>query len=152
MTQISNIRQLLTDPKLGLLPHLDDRLQAIEQSLKQQIDLQVAPYELTFGVCNTVAANEPRPLITQLISLRFLITGSSKDTFEILLLASELQNDIDAAILEWSNREWYQFEKPLKRPVTQIVGGYNYEFLEASTDSYRISITREFDLTYLLTF
>jgi hypothetical protein len=152
MTQISNIRQLLTDPKLGLLPHLDDRLQAIEQSLKQQIDLQIAPYELTFGACNTVAANEPRPLITQLISLRFLITGSSKDTFEILLLVSELQNDIDAAILEWSNREWYQFEKPLKRPVTQIVGGYNYEFLEASNDSYRISVTREFDLTYLLTF
>lgn len=41
MTQISNIRQLLTDPKLGLLPHLDDRLQAIEQSLTQQIDLQI---------------------------------------------------------------------------------------------------------------
>jgi hypothetical protein len=152
MTQTSNIRQLLTDPKLGLLPHIDERLQTIEASFKEKIDIQFEPYELTFGACNTLAANEPRPLITQSIVLRFFITGNTNDIFEISLLASELQNLIDAAIFEWSNREWYQFEKPLKRPVTQIVGGFEQEFLQDVANSYRITVNRELDLTYPVTF
>ncbi len=79
------------------------------------------------GECNTIAANEPRPLTTQSVSLKCFITGSSKDQLELLLLASELQNSLDASIFEWSNREWYQFEKPLRRPVTQITGRLDYE-------------------------
>ncbi|MBW4643419.1 MAG: hypothetical protein KME23_10585 [Goleter apudmare HA4340-LM2] len=153
MTQMSNIRKLLTDSKLGLLPHLDERLQEIEKLFQQQQEnLQFPPYELQFGNCNTLAANEPRPLITQSVSLQLFMTGSAKDKLELLLLASELQNAVDAAIFEWSNREWYQFEKPLKRPVTQIVGGLDGELLDNAAKSYRITIYREFDLIYTLSF
>ncbi|WP_238360703.1 hypothetical protein [Iningainema tapete] len=74
------------------------------------------------------------------------------EKLNLLLLASELQNLIDAAIFEWSNREWYQFEKPLKRPVTQITGGLNYELLENQANTCRITLYREFDITYPLTF
>ncbi|ARV62356.1 hypothetical protein BZZ01_30345 [Nostocales cyanobacterium HT-58-2] len=152
MTQPSNIRQLLTDTKLGLIPHLDNRLKTIENLLQQQENLEFQPYDLLFGECKTLAANEPRPLITQSISLIFFMTGNAEDKLELLLLASELQNTVDAAIFEWSNHEWHQFEKPLKRPVTQIAGGLDYELLESSPDSCYITLFREFDLTYPLTF
>ncbi|NWF58712.1 MAG: hypothetical protein HXY43_05210 [Fischerella sp.] len=153
MTQLSNIRQLLTDTKLGLLPHLDERLKRIEKSFQERYkNLQFQPYDLLFSDCNTLAANEPRPLITQSIALKLFMTASAEDKFELLLLASELQNTVDAAIFEWSNREWHQFEKPLKRPITQITGGLESEFLQNPTDSCRITIYREFDLTYVLTF
>lgn len=68
------------------------------------------------------------------------------------MLASELQNDLDAAIYEWSNREWHQFEKPLKRPVTQITGGLNYAVLEEPENSSQIILYREFDLIYPVSF
>ncbi len=153
MNQTSNIRQLLTDAKLGLLPHLDERLKTIEKTFQQQQEnLQFQPYDLLFRECNTLSANEPRPLITQSLSLRFFLIGNSKDKFELMLMASELQKIVDAAIFEWSNREWYQLEKPLKRPVTQITGGLDCELLQEPANSCRITIYREFDLTYPLTF
>ncbi|MEA5552314.1 hypothetical protein VB713_15335 [Anabaena cylindrica UHCC 0172] len=152
MTQLSNIRQLLTDAKLGLLPYLDNRLNEIEQSWQQLENLHLEPYDIELGECNTIAANEPRPLITQSVSLRCFITGSHKDKLELLLFASELQNSLDATIFEWSNREWYQFEKPLRRPVTQITGGLDYELLENPTHSCRLAIYREFDLIYTISF
>jgi hypothetical protein len=152
MSQPSNIRQLLTDVKLGLLPYLDERLKKIETSFKQVENLQFQPYDLLFGDCNTLAANEPRPLITQSISLKIFLTGNTKDKFELLLIASELQNMVDAAVFEWSNREWHQFEKPLKRPITQITGGLDYELLQDAANICRLTIYREFGLTYPLTF
>ncbi|MBD2363963.1 MULTISPECIES: hypothetical protein [unclassified Anabaena] len=148
MTQTSNIRKLLIDGKLGLLPYLDQRLSDIEQTLKQQKNLQLQPYDVQLGGCNTLAANEPRPAITQSVSLKFILTGNTQDKLELLLLASELQNDLDAAIFEWSNREWHQFEKPLKRPVTQITGGLDYEVLDKPNPLAQITIYREFDLIY----
>ncbi|MBD2295958.1 hypothetical protein H6G06_21385 [Anabaena sphaerica FACHB-251] len=152
MTQPSNIRQLLTDAKLGLLPYLDNRLNEIANSWQQLENLRLEPYDIELGECNTIAANEPRPLITQSVSLRCYIAGSIKDKLELLLLASELQNSLDATIFEWSNREWYQFEKPLKRPVTQITGGLDYELLENPPHSCRLAIYREFDLIYTISF
>jgi hypothetical protein len=153
MTQPSNIRQLLTDTKLGLLPHLDNRIDELEKKLKQEYqNLQIQTYNLQFGDCSTLSANEPRPLITQLISLEFFIAANAEDKLELFLLASELQNTVDAAIYEWSNQEWHQFEKPLKRPVTQITGGLDYQLLENSATSCRISIYREFGLTYPVIF
>ncbi|MCX7595711.1 MAG: hypothetical protein N2235_18515 [Fischerella sp.] len=153
MTQISNIRQLLTDAKLGLLPHLDERLQRTKKSFQERHkNLEFQPYDLLFSDCNTLAANEPRPLITQSITLKLSMTGTAKDKFELLLLASELQNTVDAAIFEWSNREWHQLEKPLKRPITQITGGLDSEFLQHPAESCRVTIYREFDLTYTLIF
>ncbi|WP_066376308.1 MULTISPECIES: hypothetical protein [unclassified Anabaena] len=152
MTQPSNIRQLLTDAKLGLLPYLDQRLQEIANSWKQPDTLQLQPYDLNFGECNTSAANEPRPVISQSIAVKFFIIGSISEKLELFLLASELQNDVDAAIFEWSNREWYQFEKPLKRPVTQITGGLDYEVLENPSNTCQITLYREFDLIYAVSF
>ncbi|MBW4615185.1 MAG: hypothetical protein KME21_18310 [Desmonostoc vinosum HA7617-LM4] len=152
MTQPSNIRQLLTDAKLGLLPHLDDRLSEVEQYMQQQENPQFQSYDVQLGNCTTLAANEPRPQITQSVSLRFFMTGSTKDKLELFLLGSELQNTVDAAVFEWSNREWHQFEKPLKRPVTQITGGLDYELLENPADSCRVIIYREFDLIYPVAF
>ncbi|MFM2063492.1 MAG: hypothetical protein RLZZ507_3162 [Cyanobacteriota bacterium] len=152
MTQPSNIRQLLTDAKLGLLPYLDNRINEIANSWQQLENLCLEPYDIELGECNTIAANEPRPLITQSVSLRCYITGSTKDKLELLLLASELQNSLDATIFEWSNREWYQFEKPLRRPVTQITGGLDYELRENPEHSCRLAIYREFDLIYTISF
>ncbi|MBD2625653.1 hypothetical protein [Trichormus variabilis] len=152
MTQPSNIRQLLTDAKLGLLPYLDNRLNEIEQSWQQLENLRLEPYDIELRKCHTIAANEPRPLITQSVCLKCFITGSVKDKLELLLLASELQNSVDATIFEWSNREWYQFEKPLRRPVTQITGGLDYELLENPDQSCRLVIYREFDLIYTISF
>ncbi|WP_427161478.1 hypothetical protein ACQFX9_07965 [Aliinostoc sp. HNIBRCY26] len=152
MTKVSNIRQLLTDGKLGLLPYLYQRLQEIAQTWSQTENLQLQPYDLRFGNCNTSAANEPRPVINQSIALQFVILGNPQNRLELLLLASELQNNIDAAIFEWSNREWYQFEKPLKRPVTQITGNLEYEILENQNNTCRITLERQFDLIYLVSF
>jgi hypothetical protein len=152
MTQNSNIRQLLTDAKLGLLPYLDESLNEIQTYFGQQGNLQFQPYDVQLGECTTISANEPRPSITQSISLKFYITGSFKEKLQLFLLASEMQNTVDAAIFEWSNREWHQYEKPLKRPVTQITGGLNYELLENSTDSCRITLKREFGLIYPVSF
>jgi hypothetical protein len=152
MTQPSNIRQLLTDAKLGLLPYLDNRLNEIANSWQQLENLHLEPYDIELGECNTIAANEPRPLITQSVSLKCFITGSSKDKLELSLLASELQNSLDATIFEWSNREWYQFEKPLRRPVTQIIGRLDYELQEKPAHSCRLGIYREFDLIYTISF
>lgn len=152
MTKASNIRQLLTDAKLGLLPYLDQRLQDIAKNWTQLENLQVQPYDIQLKNCNTSAANEPRPTINQSVALQFFIIGNPEDRLELLLLASELQNDVDAAIFEWSNREWSQFEKPLKRPVTQISGGLNYEILENPSNTCRITLEREFDLIYAVSF
>lgn len=155
MSEPSNIRKLLTDPGLGLLPHLDEYLKNIETSSfgKDQEDFHLEPYDLDLGDCNTLAAvNEPRPLITQTVFIRFSLIGLVKDKLELLLLSSELQNMLDAAIYQWSNREWYQFEKPLRRPVTQITGRLDYELQGKPTHSCRIAVYREFDLTYAVTF
>jgi hypothetical protein len=152
MTQSSNIRQLLTDAKLGLIPYLDQRLQEIVNSWQQRQNIELQPYDIYLGECNTSAANEPRPLISQSISLKFFIIGSIQERLELFLLTSELQNDLDATIFEWSNREWYQFEKPLKRPVTQITGGLDYEVLENLSNTCRMTLYREFDLIYSVSF
>ncbi|MGH1392729.1 MAG: hypothetical protein ACRAVC_01655 [Trichormus sp.] len=152
MTKASNIRQLLTDAKLGLLPYLDQRLQEITKTWKPTENFQLQPYDIGFSNCNTSAANEPRPVINQSIALRFFILGNPQDRLELLLLASELQNDVDAAIFEWSNREWSQFEKPLKRPVTQITGRLEYENLENHNNTCCITLEREFDLIYSVSF
>ena len=155
MSEPSNIRKLLTERNLGLLPQLNERLKDIDESSfgKELKDFYLEPYDLHLGNCNTLAAvNEPRPLITQSISISFPLTGLARDKFDLWLLASEFQNILDAAIFQWSNREWYQFEKPLKRPVTQITGHLDYELLEQAPDSCRIIVYREFDLTYAVTF
>lgn len=152
MAQSSNIRQLLTDTKLGLLPQLDSRLQEVEKKFQQQIEtLKLGAYDLELGGCNTIASNEPRPVITQSVTLKLFLTGEHQDKLELFLLASELQNIVDAAILEWSNREWHQFEKPLKRPLTQITGGLEYEVNDKLTAS-RVTLYRQFDLIYNLSF
>ncbi|HLO83560.1 MAG TPA: hypothetical protein VK203_00925 [Nostocaceae cyanobacterium] len=152
MSQASSIRQLLTDAKLGLLPYLDKRLSEIEKSWQQLGNATIEPYNIDFGDCSTISANEPRPLITQSIYLNLSIIGDKKDKIELLLLGSELQNSVDAAIFEWSNREWHQFEKPLKRQVTQIIGNLSSKFLEKGNHTFQVSIYRQFDLIYPLSF
>jgi len=153
MSEPSNIRKLLTDSSLGLLPLVDKYFKDIETSSfgEELEEFQLKPYDLNLGECNTLAAvNETRPLITQAVAISFPLVGLAKDKFELLLLASEFQNMLDATILEWSNREWYQFEKPLKRPVTQLVGRLDYELLKQST--CQITVYREFELIYVVTF
>lgn len=153
MLPTSNLRKLLTDSKLGLLPHLENRLQQLETSFgNEQANVQIQPYDIQLGGCNTITANEPRPFIIQSTVLKFALTGDTDDKLELLLFASQLQNNMDAAILEWSNSEWHQFEKPLKRPVTQITGGLEYAELDKPANTCRINIYREFDLTYTITF
>ena len=154
MSEISNIRKLLTDPSLGLLPNLERRLKDLETNLiNQRQDFHLEGYDLDLGKCQTDAtANEPRPLVTQAVSMKFPMTGRGEDKFELLLLASEFQNKLDTTIFQWSNLEWSQFEKPLKRQVTHVAGRIDYTLIDPSVNSCRITVYRDFDLTYTVTF
>ena len=52
--------------------------------------------------------------------------------FAIYLIATELQNQIDIKIIDWSALERRQYDIqgiPLKQPITKIDGEMNYELV-----------------------
>lgn len=151
MAEHSNIRKLLSDPSLGLLPHIDKSIKEIQNNFgdKQEI-FNLHPYDVNFGECQThMTPNDVKPIITQIVSISFPLTGLVKNKFELLILAAEFQNAIDAAIVDWSTRERSQYDnKPLRRPVSTITGKLDYETLAQPPNSCRITIRRDFELTY----
>ncbi len=155
MTETSNIRKLLSDPNLGLLPHIDKSLKEMQFDFgNQQENFKWEPYDLEFGECQThMTPNDIKPIVSQLVSIRFPVLGQIKDKFEILMLAAEFQNSLDAAIIDWSTRERSQYDnKPLRRPVSTITGKLDYELVKEPANSCRVTIYRDFELTYAATF
>ncbi|HEY9848834.1 MAG TPA: hypothetical protein V6D28_05220 [Leptolyngbyaceae cyanobacterium] len=154
MAEHTNIRKLLSDPSLGLLPHIDKSLNEIQDNFgdKQEI-FNLHPYDVNFGECQThVTPNDVKPIVTQIVSIGFPLTGLVKNKVELLILAAEFQNAIDAGIIDWSTRERSQYDnKPLRRPVSTITGKLDYEVLSEPANSCRMTIYREFELTYAAT-
>lgn len=154
MTESSNIRKLLCDPDLGLIPHLDKSIKDLQASLLQDFSqFKLAPYDFEFGHCHThKSTNESKPLVTQLISLRFSLTGQVADKLQLFLLAAELQNHIDIKLIEWSALERRQYDIhgiPLKQPVTKIEGDMDYQVPSSDGKSCQITLHRQFEVTYL---
>ncbi|MBD2183179.1 hypothetical protein H6S82_29235 [Planktothrix sp. FACHB-1355] len=155
MTEHSNIRKLLCDQNLGLLPHIDRWLKDIQTQLgDKQENFRLDAYDLEFGECQThVTPNDVKPIVTQLVSMRFPLIGPIKDKFKLLMLAAEFQNSLDAGIIDWSTRERSQYDnKPLRRPISTITGKLDCESLGEPTNSCRITIYRDFELTYAASF
>lgn len=155
MTEASNIRKLLSDQNLGLLPYIEKSLKDIQEKLGEKQDIfQMEPYDFEFGECQThVTPNDVKPLVNQIVSMKFALKGAAKDKFELLMLAAELQNYLDVAIVDWSTRERSQYDnKPLRRPISTITGKVDYEVMADPPSSCRVIIYRDFELTYAATY
>lgn len=155
MSEISNIRKLLSDPNLGLFPQIEKSIKDIQTSLTEYKEIfHFEHYDLEFGACQThVTANDARPIITQSIIMKFPIVGQSKDKFDLLMLAAEIQNNLDATIMDWSTRERSQYDnKPLRRPITTVAGKLEFHTIEQQNNSCCVIISREFELTYAASF
>ena len=150
MTDLSNIRKLLCDEELGLIPHLEKCLKDLHTSFKDRFKLESYDFEL--GNCHThKLPNEQRPLVTQSVLMKFSLTGKVEDKMELFLVAAELQNQIDIKIIDWSALERRQYDIhgiPLKQPITKIDGEMNYNLVFDRPNHCCISLCRQFDLTY----
>jgi hypothetical protein len=107
VTETSNIRKLLCDPDLGLIPHLEKCLKDLHSSaIATGEKFKLEPYDLELGHCHTYKLpNEQKPLVTQLVLMKFPLTGQVQDKMELCLLVAELQNQIDIKIIDWSALE-----------------------------------------------
>jgi hypothetical protein len=157
MTEQSNIRKLLCSPDLGLLPHIERCLNDWLGTLTGEGNIfQLDPYDLELGNCYTHrSTNGQKPLVTQSVSLKFMLTGIVEDKLKLLLFASELQNLIDIKIIDWSAMERRQYDIhgiPLKQPVTKIDGKICYELATDPSNTCYITLHRQFDLAYAANF
>lgn len=157
VTETSNIRKLLCDPDLGLIPHLEKCLKDLHaSSLLSKDKFKVEPYDIELGNCHTQKfPNEQKPLVTQLVLMKIPLTGKVQDKMELFLLASELQNQIDLKIIDWSALERRQYNIhgiPLKQPVIKIDGEMNYNLVFDRPHYCCITLGRQFELTYAASF
>lgn len=155
MSEISNIRKLLSDPNLGLFPQIDKAIKDIQTNFTEYKEIfHFEHYDLELGTCQThVTANDARPIIAQSIIMKFPIIGLTKDKFDLLMLAAEIQNNLDATIMDWSTRERSQYDnKPLRRPITTVDGKIDFQTGEQPNNSCCVTIIREFELTYAASF
>ncbi|HEY9301589.1 MAG TPA: hypothetical protein VIQ31_35555 [Phormidium sp.] len=155
MSEISNIRKLLSEPNLGLFPRIDQAIKDIQTNFTEYKKVfHFEHYDLEFGTCQThVTANDARPIISQLVIMKFPMIGLVKDKFELLMLAAEIQNNLDATIMDWSTRERSQYDnKPLRRPITAVGGKIDFQIIEQPNNSCCVTIYRDFELTYAASF
>ncbi|MBD0308989.1 MAG: hypothetical protein ICV80_12950, partial [Microcoleus sp. T1-bin1] len=74
---------------------------------------------------------------------------------QLYLIATELQNQIDIKIIDWSALERRQYDIhgiPLKQPITKIDGEMNYELVFDRPHYCCITLCRQFDLSYAANF
>jgi hypothetical protein len=156
-TEISNIRKLLCDPDLGLIPHLEKCLKDLHSSsLVSKDKFKLEPYDIELGTCHThKLPNEQKPLVTQSVLMKVPLTGKVQDKMELFLLVAELQNQIDFKIIDWSALERRQYDIhgiPLKQPITKIDGEMTYNLVFDRPNYCCITLCRQFDLTYAANF
>ena len=121
VTETSNIRKLLCDPDLGLIPHLEKCLKDLHSSAKASGDkFKVEPYDIELKSCHTQKhPNDQKPIVTQSVLIKIPLTGKVPDKMELYPIATELQNQIDIKIQGI----------PLKQPIAKIDGEMNYELV-----------------------
>ena len=73
ITDTSNIRKLLCDPDLGLIPHLEKCLKDLHtSSLVSEDKFKLEAYDIELGHCHTQKfPNEQKPVVTQLVLMKF---------------------------------------------------------------------------------
>lgn len=143
MTQITTVRQILSQPDIGFLPYLNEQLQSGSLSrFKAQFGFQVDE------CCSQVASNDDsrETLSSLLLTLKLsVIVDSQTSQEEATLHALEFQELIDAQIIEWS-----QNNEKLLQPISSIKGTFG----QVSEIPYHggylpgFEIHRQFTLTY----
>ena len=134
VTETSNIRKLLCDPDLGLIPHLEKCLKDLHSSAMASGEkFKVEPYDIELKSCHTQKhPNDQKPIVTQSVLIKIPLTGKVPDKMQLDPIATELQNQIDIKIIDWSALERRQYDIhgiPLKQPTTKIDGEMNYELV-----------------------
>ena len=117
MTKTSTIRQLLSEPELGLLPYLNDQLQTEEFSrFKVQFSFQAEESLTQLKQGERLSELQ----ITLSISLKFVIILHGQiSPDEATLLALELQEMLEASLVQWS-----QQTPQLLSPLMEIKGSF----------------------------
>lgn len=117
MTKTSTIRPILSDSEVGLLPYLRHQLESQEFSkFGAQLSFQVEDSRTHFQQGDGF----PGLQTTLSLSLQFLIILHSQiDADEATLLALELQEMLDACLVQWS-----QHSQHLLSPITEIKGSF----------------------------
>jgi hypothetical protein len=117
MTKTSTIRQILSHSEVGLLPYIRHQLEKSEFSkFEAQFSFQVHESR------TQVEQGDPAPELqtTLSISLQFLITLHSQiGSEEATLLALELQEILEASLVQWS-----QHSAQLLLPIVEIKGSF----------------------------
>jgi hypothetical protein len=157
VTETSNIRKLLCDPDLGLIPHLEKCLKDLHSSAMASGEkFKVEPYDIELKSCHTQKhPNDQKPIVTQSVLIKIPLTGKVQDKMQLYLIATELQNQIDIKIIDWSALERRQYDIhgiPLKQPITKIDGEMNYELVFDRPNYCCITLCRQFDLSYAANF
>jgi len=134
VTETSNIRKLLCDPDLGPIPHLEKCLKDLHSSaIASGEKFKVEPYDIELKSCHTQKhPNDQKPIVTQSVLIKIPLTGKVPDKMQLDPIATELQNQIDIKIIDWSALERRQYDIhgiPLKQPTTKIDGEMNYELV-----------------------
>jgi len=134
VTETWNIRKLLCEPDLGPIPHLEKCLKDLHSSARASGDkFKVEPYDIELKSCHTQKhPNDQKPIVTQSVLIKIPLTGKVQDKRELYPIATELQNQIDIKIIDWSALERRQYDIhgiPLKQPITKIDGEMNYELV-----------------------
>jgi len=153
VTETSNIRKLLCDPDLGLIPHLEKCLKDLHSSaIASGEKFKVEAYDIELQSCHTHKhPNDQRPIVTQSVLIKIPLTGKAEDKMHLFLIASDLQNQIDIKIIDWSALERRQYDIhgiPLKQPITKIEGEMKYELVFDRPNHCCITLFRQFDLIY----
>lgn len=117
MSKTSTIRQILSDSEVGLLPYLRHQLQGSEFS-KFETQLSFQAHESLTQVKQGKSKSELQTTLS--ISLQFLmILHNQVDVEEATLLALELQEMLEASLVEWS-----QSNSQLLLPLAEIQGSF----------------------------
>jgi len=89
------------------------------------------------------------------VLIKIPLTGKVPDKMQLYLIATELQNQIDIKIIDWSALERRQYDIqgiPLKQPITKIDGEMNYDLVFDRPNYCCITLCRQFDLSYAANF
>ncbi len=116
MTKTSTIRQILSDPEVGLLPYLRNQLQMPEFS---KFETQFS-FQAQESRSQLEQGERPELQTTLSMSLQFLIILHSQiSPEEATLLALELQEMLEASLVHWS-----QHTPHLLLPIREIKGSF----------------------------
>lgn len=143
MTEISTISQVLTNSEVGLLPYLRHRLESQEFSkFGAEFSFQVESSRTHFQKGDDL----PKLQTTLSLSLTFvIILHGTPSPDDATLLALELQEKLDAVLVQWS-----QHNQHLLSPIAEIKGSFSRLEEVRYQGGYLpgFSLNLKFDLNY----